>query len=316
MMIRSLLLLLPLALWTYAFISPRFTGKDISASFLGFVWAFHASLLLNILFMQQGFWKASIDDTLFYGVALDWVIAQAIIMGAIVPLFFSKFILRFLPRFNRLSQSLLTLALVVFMYDAAGMPLTALSSIPVILSVIIFCALPAQLLAHWTAQETHIKSRSTLQSLAWACLLLWLLPSTLFYLTDESWNTLLQRDLWFTGLYLLPLIIPAVLLIGALYQFAIEGEGTAFPYDPPRKLVTGGVYQYLSNPMQLGICLMMGWWGFVLGSLWVAITAPIAFILFLVFKDVCNGSCAIGKGDPAWEAYQKRVRKWVPRFRS
>ena len=139
------------------------------------------------------------------------------------------------------------------------------------------------------------------------------LGSSVFHLTPDSWQELLQRDLFITVLYGLPMILPASLLISALHQFAVEGDGTAFPYDPPKILVTGGVYQYISNPMQLGICLMMGWWGFILHSVWISISAFIALILFIVFKDVCNGSCAIGKGNQQWEAYQKVVPKWIPR---
>ena len=110
------------------------------------------------------------------------------------------------------------------------------------------------------------------------------------------------------------MIIPTSLIISALYQFAVEGGGTAFPYDPPKKLVTGGIYRYISNPMQTGICILMGWYGIVLQSAWIIFSAVIAVILFIVFKDVCNGSCAIGKESEAWQAYQAAVPKWMPRF--
>jgi len=141
-------------------------------------------------------------------------------------------------------------------------------------------------------------------------------PSTVFSLTTDSWDGILQRDLITTFIYLLPLVVPAYLLISALYQFAVEGNGTAFPYDPPKRLVIGGVYQYLSNPMQVGISLMMGWWGVVIQSMCISLSAMIAFILFIVFKDVCNGSCAIGKGNKEWEDYQQSVPKWLPKLKA
>jgi protein-S-isoprenylcysteine O-methyltransferase Ste14 len=171
-------------------------------------------------------------------------------------------------------------------------------------------------LSDWTATDTHIGKRAILQSLAWAVLLFWLFPSLIFNLTADNWSGFLQRDTLTMGLFLLPLLLPAYLLISALYHFAVQGEGTAFPYDPPKKLVTQGVYRYISNPMQVGISLAMGWWGVVIQSLWVSISAVIAVILFIVFKDVCNGSCAIGKNNPDWEEYQRTVPKWYPKFNS
>jgi steroid 5-alpha reductase family enzyme len=59
---------------------------------------------------------------------------------------------------------------------------------------------------------------------------------------------------------------------------------------------------------------MMAWWGVVLQSVLVSSSAVVAVLLFIVFKDICNGSCAIGEKDPAWYHYQKEVPKWVPRL--
>ena len=94
--------------------------------------------------------------------------------------------------------------------------------------------------------------------------------------------------------------------------FAKDGKGTGFPYDPPVYLVTTGVYQYVSNPMQIGIVFLMAMWGMILSSALLSLTAPIALVLFIVFKNVCNGSCQIGKSDPNWQVYQRNTPKWIP----
>lgn len=308
MIVRSLLLLIPLAIWTYVFININIPRKEITASFLGFVWAFHAALVLNIVFLENNFWQISIHDNLFYAVPLDWIFSQAIIFGAITPLVRLTSITKF-------AQYAIQIVMTGVIYYSAGLEFTTFNSLIIILSILALCVMPAMLLSEWTASDTHIRARSILQALAWACLLLWLFPSVVFYLTENNWQILLERNLLITIVYILPLILPATLLISALYQFAIEGDGTAFPYDPPKRLVTGGVYNYLSNPMQLGICLMMLYWGFVIHSVGVGISAFIAFILFIVFKDVCNGSCAIGEGNKEWEVYQQSVPKWIPRLK-
>ncbi len=307
MIVRSLLLLLPLAFWGLLFMSQRLSIRETTAAFLGFVLVFLSALIINILFVEYGLLDLSITDNLFYGVPLDMVFSQAITTGALIPL---ARLLRWGTGIRVVAQSVM----LVVIYYALGLEFANITPGLFIISIaMLFSAFPGLLLSDWTASGVCIRARSLLQSSAWACLLLWLFPSTVFYLTGGSWSGLLQRDLVLTGVYLLPMLLPAYLLISALYQFAIEGGGTAFPYDPPEKLVTGGVYRYLSNPMQLGICLMMGWWGVVIQSGLVSISAFISLALFVVFKDVCNGSCAIGKNNRQWDEYQKRVPKWIPR---
>jgi protein-S-isoprenylcysteine O-methyltransferase Ste14 len=115
-------------------------------------------------------------------------------------------------------------------------------------------------------------------------------------------------------LYGIPTLIPAYLILNALYVFARDGGGTGFPYDPPKRLVTTGVYAHLSNPMQLGICLLMAWWGVMVECVYVSLTSLVALMLFTVFKQICNGSSQVGKTDPRWATYQRTTPKWLPRL--
>jgi len=175
MIVRSLLLLLPLAIWTTIFINTRVSRREITASFLGFVWAFLSSLMLNIFLLQQNIWHISLDDNLFYGIPLDWIISQAIIIGALIPLLrlngqlqSSRFMVRYVLQF----------IWIVLLYDSAGLKLIEIQGIIIIPSIILFCASPAMLLSDYTANNTHIRTRSFLQAIAWTGLLLWMFPST------------------------------------------------------------------------------------------------------------------------------------------
>ena len=87
----------------------------------------------------------------------------------------------------------------------------------------------------------------------------------------------------------------------------------AFPTTHPNRLVCHGIYAYLSNPMQLGIVLLMTWWGVVLQSLVVLTSGPVAALLFIVFSDVCSGVSNVAISDPRWRAYKRNVPAWWPR---
>jgi len=308
MIFRSLLLLLPLGLRAWFIIHPHWTSRDIAATFLGFVWSFHVSLILNIIFISAKVFSFSAKENLFYGVPLDWIISQSIIMGALVPL---AQIWGWSIVFRIFLQSIL-ITLIYYFGNVAANEMTLLW---VVMLVTALAAIPAMFLSDWTRTDHQIVKRSMLQSFAWAIFLFWFFPSIIFHLTVDNWSGLLQRDNLIIGLYLVPLLIPAYILINALYHFAVHGDGTAFPYDPPKRLVTQGIYRYISNPMQVGISLAMGWWGIIIQSMWVSVSAVIAIILFVVFRDICNGSCAIGLNNPEWEEYQRMVPKWWPRFR-
>src|SRR5262245_48891462 len=54
--------------------------------------------------------------------------------------------------------------------------------------------------------------------------------------------------------------------IWSLRRFAVEGQGTLAPWDPPRNLVVRGPYRYVRNPMISGIVLFLFGEGAVLLS--------------------------------------------------
>jgi protein-S-isoprenylcysteine O-methyltransferase Ste14 len=282
---RALLLLMPVALWIGLFLSRKFSDKHNTGALFAFVWQVQSSLLLS---------------TLLFPMDVEMLLGQSVLLGSVNYLVLMK-------------RGLVAMALAALLFIGIFVALPWQQPL-LFAAMFLVVIMPALALAVWTGEGTHVYLRSILQALCWACLLLWLFPSLMLFQTGSNWSAFLARPLWINCVYALPLIVPFVLLIGALYQFAREGNGTGFPYDPPQRLVTNGIYAYISNPMQTGICLMMLWWGVVIGSVWVSLSAIVSVFLFVVFKDICNGSCAIGRTDPDWLAYQQEVPRWLPRL--
>jgi len=301
--IRSLLLLLPLSLWAIILTSSALNVREKTSSLLGFLWVFFAVLLVNIAAVQAAWWQHSLNDNLFYGVPIDWVFSQAIICGAIIPLL-RMYCLHILLRFT----VQIVIMIVIHCYYIERITIDFF-----IVAIALTFIFPSVFLADATARGVYVYPRSFFQAVIWSVVIFWFFPSIIFSWSAESWQPLLDRSVIEAGIYFLPLCFPGYLIINALHHFAVDGNGTAFPYDPPEYLVTNGVYRYISNPMQLGICLAVAWWAVIIHSAWVGLSAFIALILFIVFKDVCNGSCTIGVNSKCWDDYHRKIGKWWPR---
>jgi len=111
-------------------------------------------------------------------------------------------------------------------------------------------------------------------------------------------------------------VVGVAMLVWCFWDFLIKGRGTPAPIDPPKELVVSGLYNYVRNPMYVGVLLViMGhflWFGFW-GLLIYAVVVFIAFHSFVTFYEEPNLKKRFGA---AYEDYLKRVPRWIPRLKS
>ena len=94
------------------------------------------------------------------------------------------------------------------------------------------------------------------------------------------------------------------------WRFATEGLGTPAPWDPPRRLVTGGLYRWTRNPMYVGIVLAL------LGESWLF--ASRAQVVYAVCVAAGFHARVLLYEEPvlrklfgaAFDEYCARVRRW------
>jgi protein-S-isoprenylcysteine O-methyltransferase Ste14 len=106
----------------------------------------------------------------------------------------------------------------------------------------------------------------------------------------------------------------AALALWCIFTFALAGRGTPLPLDPPRRLVVGGPYRLVRNPMYVGAALALFGAALFYESLPLAAYAALFLLathLLVVFYEEPALRETFG---PDYGAYRGRVGRWWPRF--
>lgn len=114
---------------------------------------------------------------------------------------------------------------------------------------------------------------------------------------------------------LLPLLFGAIICLWCFWDFISFGEGTPAPIDPPKKLVVDGLYRFVSNPMYIGIILIIFGEAVLFSSLLLLAYMLVVFLIFHLF--------VIGYEEPAlkstfgesYEKYRASVPRWLIRLK-
>lgn len=116
---------------------------------------------------------------------------------------------------------------------------------------------------------------------------------------------------WWNWLGVPLLAFGLVILLLCIWDFWRKGEGTPFPLDPPKKLVTARLYQFTRNPMYVGVLIAIAGWILWYSSLQVllyGLAVGLGFNLFVRFIEEPFLKKQFGK---AYEEYCKKVPRWL-----
>jgi len=106
----------------------------------------------------------------------------------------------------------------------------------------------------------------------------------------------------------------ALYLICAFWGFALHGRGTPAPIDPPKKLVVEGPYRIVRNPMYWSVVSVMLGEALAFRSLTLAEIGCAVFVGAILFVMVYEEPILRTKFGAEYEAYCRRVPRWLPRF--
>jgi protein-S-isoprenylcysteine O-methyltransferase Ste14 len=111
------------------------------------------------------------------------------------------------------------------------------------------------------------------------------------------------------------IVIGALVLISAFIRFVVEGVGTPAPVAPTERLVVGGLYRYVRNPMYLAVIAIIAGQAFVLGQRPLVTYALLVWVLFAAFVKVYEEPTLRRRYGAQYDGYCRSVRGWIPRLR-
>lgn len=308
LVVRATGLYLAIVLVTLAWLWTRPSRRLAGAALVAACWTMPTLLALHILATSRGWWRFDATGGTLMELPVDLYIAWALLWGA-----FPALVLRGVP--------LPFLATGAFAADLVLMPAAA----PVIrlgerwllgeglaLAAVL---VPAQLLARWTADERQLPARAALQALTFAGLVGFGAPAIAFDMTGRAWPLPDRAPLWMWSVAIQATALPALLGLTAVQEFVTRGGGTPVPLDPPRRLVTSGIYAYLRNPMQTSGALLLAVLGYTLGHGWLAAGGIVAVAFALGLGALSEDDDLTRRFGLAWTSYRLHVPRFLPRWR-
>jgi protein-S-isoprenylcysteine O-methyltransferase Ste14 len=315
LMIRALALYVPLVALSLAAMIRRPAPRERGAAILACIWNVPTLLIVHQLAKAQGWWTIQVSGVnggaQLLGIPLELLVGWTLLWGAF-PII----------AFRRVPLPIIIAAALAF--DVWTMPRCA----PVVTLgpnwligeavALALCLLPAQLFARWTRDDRHLAARATLQIVCFTMLTLWLVPSMVLDRLDPGrtiWTNLQRYDTRTLQLLLQLIAIAAIPGLTAAQEFVTRGGGTPVPLDPPKHLVTTGIYAYIANPMQFACVLTLLMWGVILQSWWIAAASTMAIVYGFGFASWVEAQELRDRFGEDWKRYRREVRNWIPRWR-
>ena len=102
-------------------------------------------------------------------------------------------------------------------------------------------------------------------------------------------------------------------LLHAFLRFVVEGTGTPAPVAPTERLVVGGLYRYVRNPMYLAVAGIVVGQALVLGQLELLLYAGAFLVVTAAFVHGYEEPTLARRYGAQYERYRRAVPAWWPR---
>ena len=308
LLIRAAALYLPIVMLAAAWLLAKPDRRRLTGAFMSMAWNAPALMAVHLLAERAGWWHFDAAGGTLLRFPVDLWLAWAILWGPLAAFAFP-------------SAPLIVVVAAAAIFDLIAMP----AGFPVVrlgdgwligeAVALAICLVPAQLLARWTATDRRLHGRALLQVVAFSGLLGVVLPALAIENGGAAWVNPLTYPRWILSVVAQVLAVPALVGFTAVQEFVARGRGTPVPCDPPRRLVSSGIYAYVANPMQLSAVVLLILLGALVQNPWVAAAGVVAHIYSVGIAGWDEESDLRARFGNAWQEYRERVRRWVPQWR-
>ena len=111
------------------------------------------------------------------------------------------------------------------------------------------------------------------------------------------------------------LVAGLIALVGAFVCFVVEGLGTPAPVAAPERLVVGGVYRYVRNPMYVAVLAAIVGQALLVGQIGLLLYAGVAWVVVAAFVRLYEEPTLTRRLGADYEVYRRGVHAWWPRLR-
>jgi protein-S-isoprenylcysteine O-methyltransferase Ste14 len=110
------------------------------------------------------------------------------------------------------------------------------------------------------------------------------------------------------------LVAGLIVLVQAFVRFVVEGLGTPVPVAAPERLVVGGMYRYVRNPMYVAILAAIVGQALLLSQLGLLLYAAASWLIAAAFVRFYEEPTLTRRFGADYEAYRHAVPAWWPRL--
>jgi protein-S-isoprenylcysteine O-methyltransferase Ste14 len=110
-------------------------------------------------------------------------------------------------------------------------------------------------------------------------------------------------------------VVGVVALVHAFARFVLEGRGTPAPIAPTDRLVVGGQYRYVRNPMYVAVTATIAGQALLLGRWALLLYAALFWAVTATFVRVYEEPTLAARYGAQYDAYRRAVPAWRPRLR-
>ena len=131
---------------------------------------------------------------------------------------------------------------------------------------------------------------------------------------------------WLTGWRMQPMWWPVraigamlaaagvAVLLHSFWRFASEGRGTPAPVAPTERLVTGGAYRFVRNPMYVSVLAAILGQALLLGQTALLVYGGVICIAVVCFVVFYEEPVLRERYGAQYEDYRRAVPGWIPRL--